>query len=69
MEPQEKDVEHNVVGISRKAYREILPALLLVFLVKSHTWQVITYDLVFPVSLLAPTITFIAILPDSAITI
>lgn len=41
MEPQEKDVEHNVVGVSRKAYREILPSLPLVFLVISYTWQVI----------------------------
>lgn len=68
MEPQEKDVEHNIMGL-RKPYREILPALLFVFLFKSYTWEVIIYDLIFPVSLLAPTIPFIVILADSAMTI
>lgn len=68
VESQEKDVERNLVEMSRKAYREILSDLLLVFLVKPYTRLVIICNLVFPVSLLAPNITFIAILPDSAMT-
>lgn len=46
LETLEKGVEHNVVGVSSKAYREIISVLLLVFLVISHTWQEIICDII-----------------------